>query len=273
MHNRTALACEFLAHWVGGVSLRELGRILSYTPRRLADLLRDEFSRLGRSTVAYDSSAKRHCSVVATSALHGPQRILDVVTTLQAARLWTDPSTQELICPITDTRAFRNDPAPDVFRTLLAACTRRQVVDVTYLARTQQHTVLFSPHTLVVTSHRVHFRGYSMFEQHGRWAWWDLVPSRAIRAEILPSSGYVGDEADAEWHRLITLKFRLHPDLPVSMREAMRQEHELDDDHLTIENVREALAPYISADYLERRYHGYDRAVWDAVIGTHSESS
>ena len=111
----------------------------------------------------------------------------------------------------------------------------------------------------------MHFRGYSMFEQQGRWAWWDLVPSRAVRAELLPSSGYVSDEADAEWHQLITLKFRLHPGLPASMREAMRQEHKLDDDHLIIESVREALAPYVSADYIDRRSQGYDGAAWEAV--------
>lgn len=265
---RPALVQEFLTHWLGGVSLAELGRLLGYRSKHLATLLHEGRERAGRATLEYDSSAKRYRTVVPTAALHGPRRVSDVVTTLRAARLWNEASRLDLVCPLADVQAYRRDPAPDVFRTLLAACTRRQVVDVTYMARTRQHTVLFSPHTLVTTTYRVHFRGYSMFEQQGEWRWWDLVPSRVVRAEIVPSSGYVGDEGDDEWHKLVTLQFRLHPDLPAPMKEAMRREHNLTGDQLIIEDVRKALTAYVSAEYVDRRYQGHPDPAWEVADGT-----
>lgn len=257
-----ARVCEFLAHWIGGVTHAELGKLLGYTPRRLLDLLGDGFERLGRCTVAYDASAKRHCTVVPTEALHGPRRVSEVVATLQAARLWNGLSGQEMLCPLADIRDYRRDPAPDTFRTLLTACTRRQVVDVTYLAKTRQHTVLFSPHTLVTGTYRVHFRGYSVFEQDGKWDWWDLVPSRVLQAELRPSSGYVGDGGDAEWHDTALLTLWLRPELEESVRSAIRREHGLDGDQLVIQGIRKALLPYVAADYLDRRYHGFEGPVW-----------
>ena len=262
---RPALVQEFLTHWLGGVSLAELGHLLGYRSKHLTALLQEGRKRAGRTTIEYDSSTKRYRTIVPTTGLHGPKRVADVVTTLQAARLWNETSRLDLVCPLADVRAYRREPAPDVFRTLLAACTRRQVVDVTYMARTQQHTVLFSPHTLVTTTYRVHFRGYSMFEQRGEWRWWDLVPSRVTRAEVVPSSGYVGDEGDDEWHKLVTLRFRLHPTLSTPTKEAMRQEHNLAGDCLAIKNVREALAAYVAAEYADRRYRGHPGPAWEAV--------
>ena len=186
---RPLLACEFLSHWMGGVSLTELGRLLGYTPRRLTDLIEDGQTLSKKRTVAYDASAKLHRTIVPTIELQGPKTASAVVAVLQAARLWNDNAGQELLCPVADTRDHRPQPAPDVFRTLLAACTRRQVVDLTYLAKTRSHSVLFSPHTLVVTTHRLHFRGYSHFEEQGERHWWDLVPSRVTRTEIRHHSG------------------------------------------------------------------------------------
>ncbi len=263
---RPLLACEFLAHWVGGVSLPELGRLLGYTPRRLSDLIENEQKRSKKRTVAYDSTAKLHQTVVPTASLQGPQAPSAVVTVLQAAQLWNDGNGQDLLCPLADTREHRPQPAPDVFRTLLTACTRRQVVDLTYLAKTQLHSVLFSPHTLVITTHRVHFRGYSQFEQQGQWHWWDLVPSRVTHAEIHRHSGYVDDQNDAEWHEWVMLHLRLRDAVVLPTKTAIRHEHGMEGDRLRIGPVRRALLHYVAADYLERRYQGIEGPAWELTL-------
>lgn len=218
---------------------------------------------MAKPTVCYDRNTKLHQTSVPTDLLQGPQTLSAVIAVLQAAQLWNDPNGQSLICPIADTREHRPQPAPDVFRTLLAACTRRQVVDLTYLAKTQSHSVLFSPHTLVITTHRVHFRGYSQFEQQGQWHWWDLVPSRVMSAEIRRHSGYVGDENDADWHDWVMLYLRLRDVVMPPMQAAIRHEHGIVADRLDIGPVRKALMHYIAADYLERRYHGLEGPAWE----------
>ena len=260
-----SLACEFLAHWVGGVSLPELGRLLGYTPRRLSDLIEAGQSRLEKRTLGYDPAAKLHHTLVPTNRLGGPQTASSVITVLQAARLWNDRKGQDLLCPIEDTREHRPQPAPDVFRTLLAACTRRHVVDITYLAKTRLHSVLFSPHTLVVTTHRVHFRGYSQFEQQGQWHWWDLVPSRVTQATIRRHSGYVDDRDDAEWRERVMLHLRLRDTVMPPMRKAIMHEHGMQGSRLDIGPVRRALLHYVAADYLERQYQGLDGPAWEQL--------
>lgn len=259
---RPALSLEFLAHWVGGVSLTELGRLHGTTPRRLSELLKGGFGRLGSWTARYDGSAKQYRTTVPSRALHGPKTAGEAVCILQAACLWNDEGGRELVCAIADVRGFRREPAPDVFRTLLAGCTRRQAVEVTYLAKTGPHSLLFSPHTLVVGTFRNHFRGYSAFERQGEQRWWDLVPSRVVYAELRHHSSYVGGEQDAEWHAQTSLRLRLHDDLPLSLRDAIRFEHGIEGDDLVIGPIREALVRYVLADHENRRYGDYNGPAW-----------
>jgi hypothetical protein len=273
LRSKPELACEFIAHWLGGVTQSELGELLGYTPRRLTDLLRDRFARRGGSTVGYDAASKRMHSAVASAELYGPKTASEAVTILQAAQLWNDHAIPGLTCPVVDTRAFRREPAPDVFRMLLGACTRRQVVDVIYLAQTRQLAVSFSPHTLVVGLHRVHFRGYSMFELEGESRWWDLVPSRVVSAEVRPRLGYVGDQDDAEWHAEAVLHLRLRTDLPEALRQAIKHENGMHNDDLTIGPVKQALRRYVLADYMERRYEGVEASVWEIVPERPSSAS
>ncbi|MBO1077088.1 hypothetical protein [Roseomonas marmotae] len=244
---------------------RELGHLLGYTQRRLTDLLRDCFECRGGSTVRYDAASKRMHSVVASAKLYGPKTASEAVTILQAAQLWNDQAIPGLACPVVDTRAYRREPASDIFRMLLGACARRQVVDIVYLAKTRQLAVSFSPHALVVGPHRAHFRGYSMFELEGESHWWDLVPSRVVSAAVRPRLGYVGAQNDVEWHTDTKLCLRLRADLPEALRQAIRHDNGMDGDLLTIEPIRQALRRYVLADYMERRYERMKESVWEIV--------
>jgi hypothetical protein len=271
--SRPELSCEFIAHWLGGVTQKELGKLLNYTPRRLSDLLRNGFERRGGSTVRYDDASKRMHSAVPAAKLYGPKTASEAVTILQAAQLWNDQPISGLGCPVVDTRAYRREPASDLFQTLLGACARRQVVDVVYLVKTRQLAVSFSPHTLVVGPHRMHFRGYSMFELQGESHWWDLVPSRVVSAGVRPRLGYVGDQDDAEWHTETVLHLQLRKDLPEALRRAIKHENGMHGDDLIIKSIRQALFRYVRDDYMQRRYEGAKESVWDIVSGCPNSAS
>lgn len=262
-----ARLCEFVAHWMGGTTLPEVGRLLGYTSRRVQTLVEDGFARRGPATVRYDAGSKRWRSSVPSKDLHGPRSAQEVVAALQAMRLWSRGTEAERLFPLVDTRVHRTGPAPDTFRTLLGACVRRQVVDVVYLARTRELAVSFSPHTLVVTPHREHFRGYSAFESEGESHYWDLVPSRVVSAEVRPRSGYVDAGGDAEWHAEEELRLRLKADLPDAMRQALRHEHGLIGDRIEVGRVRRALLRYVADDYLNRRYGASAVPAWEIISG------
>ena len=83
-----------------------------------------------------------------------------------------------------------------------------------------------------------------------------------VHAELRPHSSYVGGEQDAEWHTRTSLRLRLHDDLPLSLRDAIRFEHGIEGDELVIASIREALVRYVLADHENRRYDGYNGPAW-----------
>lgn len=267
--NTPALACEFLAYWLGGTTLSEVGQLLGYQRRQTKALVESGFRDRESATAHYDQRAKRWRSDVPSSKLHGPRSPHDAVTVLRALRIWSRGTNTERLFPVIDTRAFRRAVAPDIFRVLLGACVRKQVVDIVYRARTREQdlAVSFSPHTLVQAAHRDHFRGYSLFEPEGQGHYWDLVPSRVLWAEVGSRSGYVDSGDDAEWNTEATLYLALKADVPDAMRRAIRYEHDITADRLEIGPIPKALLPYVRAEYTDRRYEKFAGAVWETVTG------
>jgi hypothetical protein len=255
--------CEFLAYWLGGTTRRELAALLGYTPRHVTTLIQDGFGRSGRATVRYDDAMKRWISADELGeGLLGPRAARDAVAILAAAAAWDPKGLPGLTCPIIDTNRFRADPPPETFRVLLGACARRRAVHITYRARTRDFTAIFSPHTLVRTAHRVHFRGYSLFEEVGRGHYWDLVSSRVLSAEPATAADYVDASGDDEWHRQVMLHLTLHEQVPPSVGAALRREHDMLADRLDIGPLPQALLHYVRDEYLGRRYEGYEGQVW-----------
>ena len=137
-------------------------------------------------------------------------------------------------CPVASTSRYRKQPEPDVFRTLLAGCMRKREVDIVYTARTREITTKFSPHTVVQTAQRVHFRGYSTFDPAKNGYYWDLVPSRVSWAQLGATTGYIDGAGDTEWKERSVLQLTLCPDIPPQMRAAIRREHGMESDILII---------------------------------------
>jgi hypothetical protein len=259
--------CEFLAYWLGGTTRREIAALLSYTPRHVTTLIQEGFGRLGRTTVRYDEQQKLWVPVdQPKGGLLGPRTTRDAVAILAAAASWGPKGLPGLALPIVDTNRFRVDPPPETFRILLAACMRRMPVHITYRSRTQDFAAAFSPHSLVRSAHRLHFRGYSLFEEIGRGHYWDLVPSRVLPARPAEATDYVDASGDEEWHRRVTLHLALHDHVPPPIRAALRREHDILTDHLDIGPLPQALLHYVRAEYVGRRYEGYEGEVWRSLI-------
>lgn len=134
---------------------------------------------------------------------------------------------------------------PDVgkFRILYMACAQGKGLVLTYMSRRGAIELKFSPHTLVRTAWRLHFRGHAVGDQFKSGETYiDLVPSRVL--EVLPDHhGYVSDKGDAQWHLRDDLTFILCDSLPVEIRRQAFQEYM--SDKVTIPQVRRALANYV----------------------------
>ena len=102
-----------------------------------------------------------------------------------------------------------------------------------------------------------------MFLPEGQGHYWDLVPSRVLRAEVRSKSGYVDAKGDADWDAEVMLHLALRADVPHAMRRAIRYEHDITTDRLEIGPIRRALLPYVRAEYIDRRYEGFAGAVWE----------
>ena len=260
--------CEFLAYWLGGTTRQEIASLLDYTPRRITTLIQDGFGRSGRTTAQYDSQKKRWISSdTPNGGLLGPRTVRDAVAILAAVSAWVPGGLSGLTCHVVDTNQFRVDPPPETFRVLLAACSRRTPVQITYQARTRNFAVVFSPHTLVRTAFRLHFRGYSVFDDVGRGYYWDLVPSRVLSVAPIEAD-YIDESDDEEWHRQVMLHLILHDRVPPQISAAIRQEHDIPNNRLDIGPVPQALLHYVRDEYLGRRYEGYEGPIWQPFSST-----
>ena len=100
--------------------------------------------------------------------------------------------------------------------------------------------VNFSPHTMVRTPRRIHFRGHLLVFASGEaqdWGYVDLVPGRFhdddlrilkeqdYKYRMREESGYRGADGDREWHEETDLAFQINPELPPHAYFALQQEH------------------------------------------------
>lgn len=257
--------CEFLAHWLGGTTRGELATLLGYGDRQVTSLLRLGAEERG-SKHCYVASRKRWVGASLAKDLHGPRSADQVIAVLRAINAWGHDAIQHPLAPIVDIACFNRPVSPDMFAMLMGACVRKQAVSVRYRAKARDLAVVFSPHTLVQAPHRMHFRGFSFFEDSGEGHYWDLVPSRLLDAIIVQNEPYIDMSGDQDWKTTNTLELSLRPDLPDKLRLALILEHGLESgNNFTIDDIPKALMRYIKSSYVDRRYSNFDHSVWDVI--------
>jgi hypothetical protein len=163
----------------------------------------------------------------------------------------------------------------EAFRILHVACAQGYAVDIIYRsARDPAIPMRISPHTLVCTNGRQHFRCWIdetsssanvarplAHGMHGKY-YGDIVPYRVVACRLLGRDEYVGPAADNEWHRIIDLVLQIDPSLPEQVRDLAALEMQgapgFRFPYLVIPNVRFAMASYVERDIAWRHIGGSD---------------
>ena len=169
---------------------------------------------------------------------------------------------------------------PEIFRALFRAQTSRRAVLIDYRAKSGPRPMWFSPHSLVETSHRIHFRGHAQWlstlpDDHTvgkRALFYDIVPTRIAAIEGESDENYVSDDLDVFWHETVDAVFTLSDELPQEIRSAIIQEwgpliYERNGKViLLIPNVRKALLQYVSDDLRVRVFQGKMYEIWIPLV-------
>jgi hypothetical protein len=121
-----------------------------------------------------------------------------------------------------------------------------------------RRSMIFSPHTLVRTSFRLHFRGFADMADGRPGIYIDIIPDRVLRAGWLDSPSYVGASNDSDWHRKVRVVAYLREELPEKIATAMRHEHGIAHGScLQTRPLRAAVATYVAGAFSFRQQPAY----------------
>jgi hypothetical protein len=266
------LALEYLALWEGALSAQRLGKFVGlsreHAQRTLIGPYRQEMP--GRLVSAGKRPSRMEPDGMPTRWMPSdPGGFVAVLTGLKAIagaspEAWPARGAFEsvpLIC--------RANGDNEAFVALYRAMCQRRSIDLEYRAKRGPRSYRFSPHTLVDTSSRPHFRGYAADPVSETGHFIDLVPSRVSELPDVKNdayvSSYVSYESDDEWNRRVDLTFQLHEDMDENLKEAISLEYAIQGEYFVFYDVREALARYVIRQLLERRVEGRDQPIFKYV--------
>lgn len=258
---------EYLAFWQDGL-----------TGTRLADFLGVDRTHVHRAVMTpymelhgEDLVQRRRVWMVRDPERgrprYGPATIEDLFRFLDGLQFLADLPGDELGVPLEDvTIDLPVEQNLGSFRTLYAAAAQRREVRVLYRSRRREAEYLFSPHAVVRTTSRPHFRGFLRGFEGREGVFTDLVPARVISAELAEARTYVGGETDLAWHRRTTVRLGVAPGLSDDQRTTLMAEYApiaaFADGVLTIPNVRVCLAPYVCRHLRYRVFDDDPVEVW-----------
>jgi hypothetical protein len=264
-----AYVLEFLAFWGNGTTARETAAALGIKRETVQRRVITPFKAQFPGVLTYDRSTKRiRCTSDADGLKFCPSD-LGTIATLAAADAILSLSTGEK--PMFDvsvedvglTSDVLSDQDVGSFRTLFSALKRRRAVRLEYLAKSGLISMAFSPHTLVRTSSRLHFRGFCDTSTGRPGIYIDIVPARAFSACWADDVEFVDAVGDADWHRKVRVVAHLEENLPVTLVAALQQEHGIiEEGMLRTKPIRAATAAYVEEAFVNRRVHGWDGPIW-----------
>lgn len=199
--------------------------------------------------------------------LYGPSTVEHLFRFLDGLEVLRDLPGEALGVPLEDvTIDLPVEQNLAAFRTLYAAAAQRRPVRVLYRSRKREAEYMFSPHAVVRTAARPHFRGFLRGSDGRAGRYTDLVPARVIRAETGEAPEYVGPEQDEEWARRIEVRLLLSPALPEDLLATVLREYapleRFKDGVLKIPDVRACVAPYLCRHLRYRVFDDLAVEVW-----------
>lgn len=202
-----------------------------------------------------------------TRPRYGPASVEDLFRFLDGLEFLRDLPGEALGVPLEDvTIDLPVEQNLGAFRTLYAAAAQRRAVRVFYRSRKREAHYLFSPHAVVRTASRPHFRGFLIGFEGKPGFYTDLVPARVIEIAMGEEGDYTGPELDLGWAQRVDVHLLLSPDLDEDRRASLMQEYApvegFRDGRLTITGVRSCLAPYLCRHLRYRVYDDMPIEVW-----------
>jgi hypothetical protein len=195
---------EFLTAWCGGTTVKNLGSVLKMSREAVQKTVIKSAGHF-----ALDKTAGLGLSFAGTISdiKYGPQKpshalnaITWDMTMNQCAGL-----DRQIHLNFEDISSIVTDLGDNEhFRTLLSAMSSKRPIGLTYRSKKKEISGFsFSPHSVVKTSFRTHFRGYARYED-GTGKYIDLVPGRIVDAMGIDAD-YVGPARDSEWNTTVAV--------------------------------------------------------------------
>lgn len=264
---------EFLGYWCGALNPSTLAAVLG-TTREACSRGIFKVMRANRGYAFEKLPGKQHLVRITDpdSLKQCPSSPFGLVGILGAQRLMDAAGQQHI--QFEDTYSLSApEPDVDVFNTLCRATSQKRTVSGIYLRKNGMFHATFSPHTLVKTGARLHFRGNLAIPGEGKSGYFiDLVPSRFKEIELGGPEEYIDETGDVPWNTRVDLHFSLSEALPEKLRAVVHQEwdelvKEKKDSGtasmvLTVRDVRQALALYVKRDLQTRVFGSEYHEVW-----------
>jgi hypothetical protein len=231
---------EVLAFWKTRISAEMLGDILGVSRQTAQDTVIGEFRRkfpgyldFQRRWQGLPNGVTLQDSVLGEQDLGRVYNLLAALTDFGEENPKVSPIGRNTILGFPAEEVKMQTPGNgDLLRKITAAAGHgRAVMGLYSFKSTGETRVKFSPHSMIKTPYRFHFRG--MLESWSDDKVWfchgyrDLVPARFIYIEEDTVEGVSG-LGDIEWLEEETFTFRINPDLPAEARLTFAWEHGVD---------------------------------------------
>ena len=256
---------EALLYWRGNLNATEFAYAVGRTRQRVQTQVITPFVQ-GRETDLQQERGRKHGRTLLGRPTCAPADLWAFFDLLATERNWRRRERQgcSSLAGIDIVDLAPPEPAAAVVWMCRAAAHKRALVGRYLFKNHGVRSVCFSPHTMVRTPRRIHFRGHLLvraLNETQDWNYVDLVPGRFLDDGDLEldESIYRGAEGDLDWHEEIEIAFEINPALPQAAYLALQHEHELEadrDGRCRIKlPVRRALA------------YSYEHHVFDRTIG------
>lgn len=256
---------EALAFWRGNLNASEFAAAVERTRQRVQTEVITPFVQ-DRGRDLQQERGRKHGRTLLVRPMAAPDNLWSFFGLLVAERDWRRRERPDCttLSGIDIVDLVPPEPAGVSVWMCRAAAHKRALVGHYLFRNHGVRAVRFSPHTMVRTPRRIHFRGHLLVRASDGtqdWGYVDLVPGRFLDdGELgLDEANYRGAEADRDWHEEIRIVFEINPALPQDAYFALQNEHGLEADregHCCIElTVRRALA------------YSYEHHVFDRTVG------
>lgn len=248
---------ECLLYWRGVIHAKKISEIIGITRKtimmtvlpRLKDKGVRFENRTGKGELSGLSLVENHAPITCSGTM------AEAVALVHLSRSMGYEDEELLGFDVEDLVALRPETAHSqrIARTLGNAAAQKRVVQGVYVSKQGSAGVEFSPHTLVRTAHRVHWRGHAVFDDNtgisGKTGdYVDLVPERFQSCSMIPTGkgeGYVPKDKDHDWNQMVNVCAHLNPGIPPDSRDAILEETDDPEGRLVVP-TRKALARYVA---------------------------